>query len=84
MYTETLNEVWSDPGFKDGFYDSHEDVKAGLARHARIWSVVGFLTEFSKREHWRTLGFESADGFQTVFMEPYFQAMDPNDLLTMA
>ncbi len=85
LYTETLNEaIWSDPGFNGGWYSSNADVAGGLARHAKIWSVVGFSTEFWKREHWRTLGFASVDDFQQGFMEPYFAAMDPNDLLRMA
>ncbi len=85
LYTETLNEaIWSDPGFNGGWYSSNADVAGGLARHAKIWSVVGFSTEFWKREHWRTLGFASVDDFQQSFMEPYFAAMDPNDLLRMA
>jgi homoserine O-acetyltransferase len=85
MYTETLIEaITSDPAFRDGWYESHSDVREGLARHARIWSVMGFSTEFWKTEQWRQLGFASADDFQVGFMEAYFGAMDPNDLLCMA
>ncbi|MPZ65851.1 MAG: alpha/beta fold hydrolase [Pseudonocardiaceae bacterium] len=85
IFTETLNEaIWSDPGWKEGEYTTNTQVSDGLKRHARIWSVMGFSTEFWKTEHWRSLGFESADDFQTGFMEPYFGAMDPNDLLTLA
>jgi len=46
--------------------------------------VVGFSTEFWKTEHWRGLDFDSMEAFQTGFMEPYFEVMDPNALLTMA
>ncbi len=85
IYTETLNEATrSDPGFHAGEYSANTDVRAGLSRQARLWSVMGFSTEFWKQEHWKTLGFDSADAFQTGFMEPYFGAMDPNALLTMA
>ncbi|MGH9119860.1 MAG: alpha/beta fold hydrolase [Acidimicrobiales bacterium] len=85
IFTDTLNEaIRSDPGWAGGEYASHEDVRAGLARQARLWSVMGFSTEFWKLERWRDLGFDSAEAFQTEFMEPYFTVMDPNDLLAMA
>ena len=85
IYTETLNEaIWSDPAWNHGFYTNSSDVRAGLARQARLWSVMGFSTEFFKQEHWRTLGFTSLDDFQVGFMEGYFGPMDPNDLLCMA
>ena len=45
---------------------------------------MGFSTEFWKQEHWRTLGFDSREEFQTGFMEPYFTVMDPGDLLDNA
>ncbi len=63
---------------------SNEEVREGLARHAKIWSVMGYSTEFWKQEHWRSLGFTSVEDFQIGFMEAYFQPMDPNDLLCMA
>lgn len=47
LYTDTLmTAIKSDPGFKNGFYDSNEEVREGLARHAKIWTVMGFSTEF--------------------------------------
>ncbi len=85
IFTEALNEaITSDPAFRGGWYEDPSDVRAGLARHARIWSVMGFSTEFWKQEQWRPLGFASADDFQTGFVDAYFQPMDPNDLLCMA
>ena len=85
IFTETLKEaITSDPEFRDGWYEESTDVRDGLARHARIWSVLGFSTEFWKQEQWRPLGFASADDFQTGFVDAYFQPMDPNDLLCMA
>ncbi len=85
IFTEALNEaITSDPAFRGGWYEDPSDVRAGLARHARIWSVMGFSTEFWKQERWRPLGFASADDFQTGFVDAYFQPMDPNDLLCMA
>lgn len=85
LYTQALNEaIWSDPGWNGGEYVSHEEVEAGLKRHAHIWGIMGFSTEFWKQEAWRALEFETMDDFLGGFLEPYFTVMDPNDLLTMA
>ncbi|MBC3195065.1 alpha/beta fold hydrolase [Pseudonocardia sp. C8] len=85
LFTKALNEaITSDPGFKDGEYASNADVVDGLRRHAGIWAVMGFSTEFWKQEAWRALEFESKEAFLEGFLEPYFTAMDPNDLLCMA
>jgi homoserine O-acetyltransferase len=85
LYTDAFMEaITSDPGFRNGFYDSNKEVREGLARHAKIWAVMGFFTEFFKQEHWRTLGFASLEDFQIKFMEAYFDPIDPNDLLCMA
>jgi homoserine O-acetyltransferase len=85
LYTKALVEaITSDPGFADGEYKSNADVVAGLTRHAGIWAVMGFSTEFWKQEVWRALEFESKEAFLAGFLEPYFTAMDPNDLLCMA
>ena len=50
LYTEAIT---SDPGFKNGSYDSNEEVREGLARHAKLWAVMAFSTDFFGREHWR-------------------------------
>ena len=85
LYTEALCEqLWSDPGWNDGDYKSNTDVVDGLKRHAHIWAVMGLSTEWWKQEVWRGLEFTSKEQFLTEFLEPYFTAMDPNDLLTMA
>jgi homoserine acetyltransferase len=85
LYTEALNEqFWSDPGWNGGEYKSNADVVEGLKRHAHIWAVMGFSTEFWKQEVWRALEFESKEAFIEGFLEPYFTVMDPNDLLCMA
>src|ERR1700753_2113794 len=85
LFTKALVEALpSDPGFADGEYKSTADVAAGLTRHAGIWAVMGFSTEFWKQEVWRALEFESKEAFLTGFLEPYFTALDPNDLLCMA
>jgi homoserine O-acetyltransferase len=84
LFTKALMEaITSDPGFADGEYKSNADVTAGLTRHAGIWAVMGFSTEFWKQEVWRALEFESKEAFLAGFLEPYFLAMDPNDLLAM-
>jgi homoserine O-acetyltransferase/O-succinyltransferase len=85
LYAKALMEaITSDPGFADGEYKSNVDVVAGLTRHAGIWAVMGFSTEFWKQEVWRALEFESKEAFLAGFLEPYFTVMDPNDLLCMA
>ncbi|SHK07860.1 homoserine O-acetyltransferase [Pseudonocardia thermophila] len=85
LFTEVLVEaITSDPGFAGGEYTSNADVVEGLKRHARIWAIMGFSTEFWKQEVWRALEFTSKEAFLEGFLEPYFTAMDPNDLLCMA
>ena len=85
LFARVLVEaITSDPGFAGGEYTSNADVAAGLERHARIWGVMGFSTEFWKQEVYAGLGFEDMDAFLAGFLQPYFTAMDPNDLLCMA
>ena len=85
LFAETLKEaITSDPAFNGGEYSSHAEVVDGLKRHARIWAVMGFSTEFWKLEGWRALEFDSKEAFLEGFLEPYFTVMDPNDLLCMA
>ena len=85
LHAETLKEaITSDPRWNGGEYKSNEDVVDGIKRHAHIWAVMGFSTEFWKQEVWRALEFESKEAFLEGFLEPYFTVMDPNDLLCMA
>ena len=85
LFAESLKEqIWSDPGWNGGEYESNEDVVEGLKRHAHIWGIMGLSTEFWKQEGWRALEFESKEEFLEGFLEPYFTVMDPNDLLTQA
>ncbi|MEO2131954.1 MAG: alpha/beta fold hydrolase [Microbacterium sp.] len=85
LFTETLIEqIHSDPGFAGGEYATHAQVEDGLKRHAHLWATMGFSTEFWRQEKWSALGFTSREQFLTDFLEPYFTAMDPNALLTMA
>ena len=85
LYTETLVEaITSDPGFNKGFYASSADVRDGLLRHAKLWTVMGWSTEFFQQGRHKALGYSSMDDFVVNFMNGYFGAMDPNDLLCMA
>jgi homoserine O-acetyltransferase len=85
IWTQTCNEaIRSDPGWNGGEYKSNAEVFDGLCRQAHLWTVMGWSTEFFKQQHYKPLGFGTADAFVSGFMEPYFTAMDPNDLLCMA
>lgn len=77
------NALKSDPAWAEGFYEKSSDVAVGLRRHAEVWSVMGLCSEFYKQEVWRSLGFDSLDGFITGFWEAYFEPMDPNNLIWM-
>lgn len=80
----TREAIQSDNGWAGGEYASNAEVRDGLVRHAHVWSVVGFSSEFWKQQAWRALDFDSREAFLTGFLEPYFTAMDPNDLLTQS
>ncbi|MGS0754138.1 alpha/beta fold hydrolase [Roseateles sp. GG27B] len=85
LFTETLMDaITTDPGWNNGWYHSGADVRDGLRRHAKMWAVMGWSTEFFKQERPKALGFSSLEDFITNFMEGFFGVMDPNDLLCMA
>ena len=85
LFTETLVEaITSDPGFNKGFYSSPSDVREGMLRHAKMWAVMGWSTEFFQQNRHKLLGFSSLDDFIINFMNGYFSVMDPNALLCMA
>ncbi|MHA2790150.1 alpha/beta fold hydrolase [Corynebacterium sp. S7] len=89
LFTKTLNDaITSDPGFNEGHYESREEVEAGLRRHADIWAVMGFSTEFWKTEFWKPFVPEGQswnfEEFSQNFLGSLFAQMDPNVLLTMA
>ena len=77
LFTETLVDAITDPGFNGGFYASSADVRQGLMRHALLWAVMGWSTEFFKQGRPRALGFSSLDDFIIHFMNGYFSVMDP-------
>jgi len=85
LFTETLvDAIVSDPGYAGGFYRSATEVREGLLRHAKMWAVMGWSTEFFVAGRPAQLGFNSLDDFIVNFMFGYFMPMDPNDLLCMA
>lgn len=85
IFTETLvDAITSDPGFNGGFYKTPADVREGLLRHAKMWAVMGWSTEFFQASRHKLLGFSSVDDFLINFMFAYFAPMDPNDLVCMA
>jgi len=64
LFTETLVEaITSDPGFNKGFYSSPSDVREGMLRHAKMWAVMGWSTEFFQQNRHKLLGFSSSDFF---------------------
>ena len=85
LFTETLMEaITTDPNFKGGNYAESTEVAEGLRRHAKMWTVMGWSTEFFRLNRHQALGFESMQAFVNEFMTGYFGLMDPNNLLCMA
>jgi homoserine O-acetyltransferase/O-succinyltransferase len=85
VFLETLAEsITSDPAFAGGNYRQSADVAAGLKRHAKLWAVMGWSTEFYQQGRPAALGFPTVGEFIDNFMAGYFAPMDPNDLLAQA
>lgn len=85
LFTETLIEaITTDPVYRQGFYSSSSPVETGLKRHAKLWALMGWSTEFFRADRHKALGFESMQVFVDSFLAGYFAKMDPNNLLTMA
>jgi homoserine O-acetyltransferase len=85
LFAETLCEaITTDPGFNQGRYGTPTEVAQGLKRHAKLWTVMGWSTEFFLQGRHRALGFADMTEFVDNFMTGYFAPMDPNDLLCMA
>ena len=85
LFAETLCEaITTDPAFNGGHYAASADVHAGLKRHAKLWAVMGWSTEFYQLGRPAAIGFPTVREFIDNFMTGYFGPMDPNDLLCMA
>jgi len=85
LFTETLvDAIVTDPGFRDGRYGEPAQVAAGLKRHAKMWTVMGWSPDFFRAGKHRAMGFESLPAFVDNFMTGYFAPMDPNNLIAMA
>ena len=85
LITDIMVEaITSDPGFKDGNYDSSQEVSEGLRRHADLWAAWGFSGIMYKNELYKAMEFESVEAFKDGFPRAYFAPMDPNNLLSMA
>jgi homoserine O-acetyltransferase len=84
IFAETLIEaIESDPNFKDGFYNLGSEVAEGLERHAKLWTVMGWSTDFFAKNRHKDLGHTNIRSFVNDFMIEYFAQMDPNNLLRM-
>ena len=57
---------------------------AGLKRQAKLWTVMGWSTDFFREGRPKALGFPTMRAFVDEFMTGYFAPMDPNNLLAMA
>ena len=91
IYIQTLMDaITSDPGWNGGDYTSHEQVAAGLKRHADLWAAMGLSTEWWKQEGWSAPGwnpdqpFRSKEQFLGFLETLIWGVMDPDDLLCMA
>ena len=74
LFTETLVEaITSDPGFNKGFYSSPADVREGMLRHAKMWAVMGWSTEFFQQNRHKLLGLLLAGRFHHQLHERLFQ-----------
>src|SRR6202051_3588729 len=84
VFFDTLEvAITSDPAFNGGNYKQSSDVAAGLKRHATIWAMMGWSTEFYQQGRPAALGFPTVEAFVDNFMTGYFAPMDPHDLLCM-
>jgi homoserine O-acetyltransferase len=84
FFESMADAITSDLAFDGGNYRQSSDVAVGLRRHAKLWAVMGWSTEFYQQGRPAALGFPTVESFVENFMGGYFAPMDPNDLLCMA
>lgn len=85
LFTELLiASLTTDPRWDGGRYGQPADVADGLKRLTALWSLMGWSSDFYKQDRPRALGFDTVEGFLSIFMEGYFAPMDPNGLICMA
>ncbi len=85
LFAQTLIEaITSDPAWAGGRYGNAADVRRGLARHARLWAVMGASPAMYAKEAWRSLGFATCEALVTELLEASFLPHDPNALLAQA
>jgi homoserine O-acetyltransferase/O-succinyltransferase len=70
----------ADPALARGDYD--EPPVGGLKALARVWAGWGLSQRWYWEKLYRGLGFETVDDFLTGFWEPFFLALDANNLLS--
>jgi homoserine O-acetyltransferase len=63
--------------------DYHDQPALGMKALARVYAAWGLSQEFYKRELWRTMGFETLEGFVAGFWEKRYGRRDANNLLSM-
>ncbi|MET9338088.1 alpha/beta fold hydrolase [Nonomuraea sp. NPDC003804] len=86
LRTVVEEPITADPHWNGGAYQDAAAVSGGLARVAHGSALTapprGFY--YGHAEVWRTLGFDSVDGFVQGFWEGFWLPQDPNDVVVQA
>lgn len=86
LFSALEEQITSDPGWRNGFYDDPREVQAGVRRMAHVTAMtlppIGFYTEGA--EVWKPLGFASTDDVVKRFFEAFWGPKDPNGIVTQA
>ena len=70
--------IKADPGWNNGRYASPAEVSEGLRQQARLWSLLGFSSEFFDKRAWMDVGYASAHEAMVGLLETETLLMDPN------
>ncbi|MEU7899600.1 alpha/beta fold hydrolase [Nonomuraea sp. NPDC049152] len=88
LWLKTVVEepITADPNWNGGDYQDATAVSGGLARvaHGSALTAPPRTFYYGSAEVWRTLGFESVDGFVQGFWEGFWLPQDPNDVVVQA